>query len=173
MKTTSLLLLLLLSIALVSGAIVAIPESPNNHGQAHEVFSTIHSGGSGLERHGSVLLFGWLLGLLVVGTIVTGFALGLQRKEKVGPLRTYLTIGGIIYGVLFSVLFLTYFSYIQGDETPQLFGFPLPTAIMLFALWPMPVYFIVLYVWGFDRYIVTSQDLERFKETLNRRRKGD
>lgn len=173
MKTTSLLLLLLLSIALVGGAIIAIPEPPNTHGQAHEVFSTIHVGGSGLERHGSVLLFGWLLGLLIIGTIVTGFALGLQRNERVGPLRTSLTAGAIIYGVLFSFLFLTYFRYIQGEDTPQVFGFPLPTAIMLFALWPMPVYFIVLYVFGFDRYIVTSHDLERFKETLYRRRKRD
>ena len=172
-KTTTLLLLQLLSIALVGGAIIAIPEAPNANGLTHEVFSTMHSGGSGLKRHGSVLLLGWLLGLLVVGVIVTGLALGLQRNERVGPLRTALTVGAIVYGAILSALFLTYLKYIQAEDIPQLFGFPLPTAIMLFALWPMPVYFIVLYVWGFDRYIVTPDDLKRFKEILYRRREGD
>ncbi len=173
MKAVTFLLLQLVGIALAGGAIMAVSEPTNAHGLAHGLFSTMQIGGSGVERHGSVLLFGWLLGLLVVGVIVTGFAIGLQRGERVGPLRNALIAGALVYGALFSALVLAYLKYIQSEDLPGLFGFPLPTAIMLFALWPMPVFFIVLYVYGFDRYIVTVEDLKEFRVILRRRRERE
>ena len=57
--------------------------------------------------------------------------------------------------------------------TPLIGSFPLPTAIMLYGLWAMPLVFVVLYVVKFDRWIVTEEDMTRFREIVESRRRTD
>jgi hypothetical protein len=49
----------------------------------------------------------------------------------------------------------------------QLFGgFPLPTALMFYALWPMQLFFVVIYVIYYDKAIFTSDDNDTFQALL-------
>jgi hypothetical protein len=45
-------------------------------------------------------------------------------------------------------------------------GFPAPTAWMLSAIWPLPALFVAFYALGFDRWVVTPQDLAEIEERL-------
>lgn len=71
----------------VAALIMSVPEPPNGHGIPHEAYSSMQVGGYGMARHSDVLWLGWVLGLLVIGLVVGSSALGVQRYDRIGPLK--------------------------------------------------------------------------------------
>jgi hypothetical protein len=159
---------LVLIVAVVQG------ESSVGHGFAHPKYATMERGGLGLERHGPILWLGWLFGVLQIAIFVVCIALGSVRRGRTGGMSWVLTIGGLLYVGVFSVMFLAYFGSLEAD--PTLMGsFPEATALMLYALWPVPTYFVIVYVTMFDRWIFTADDSARFEALVaasRERRKG-
>ena len=51
------------------------------------------------------------------------------------------------------------------EATPRWLGFPLPTALLLFAFWPLPAIFAWLYLRQFD-WVLDDEGLRRFRERL-------
>ena len=92
---------------------------------------------------------------------VTVLCFGIRRDRS-----TFLPliIGGIAYLAVFAAMLGT---YARGmGNAPIAFGLPLPTALMVFGMWGVPVVFVFLYIANFRSWIYNDDDALRFAELL-------
>ena len=160
----------LLAATVVSAALLAlaawIGEPEAAAGRAHPAIPGMQHGGDGEARIGPVLWIGGLFGLVQIAFFGLCFALGMRRREGLGPLRRPLLTGLAAYSVLWVGFVASYTGYVADPlGTSRWLGFPLPTAILLFAFWPLPVLFVGIYLRHFD-YFVDEVRVARFRERL-------
>ena len=165
------LFILLVSVWIVLGAAIHLRDGGTEYRSAHADHTEMHAGGSGELRHGHILLVGWLFAVLEVAIFVTLLSLGLRRRKDSGGQGWLLFFGGVVCAGVMTALFLSYRQYMTASEPSFLGPFPTPTSIMIFGIWLAPVIFVVLYVVFFDRWIVSEDDLKRFKHILEDRRR--
>lgn len=161
MKRHHLLLLLLIALWVVGVALALTPGSAP--GSTHPVFGPMDA--SALpQANEQTWLLGLIFGLLIIAVFVAmlGFGVGVHDP---GPFRLWLIVGGLLYAGTFVFLMFTFRDY-EAGKRPFLGAFPLPTTLVLFGLWPAPIFFAVLYVAGFKRWIMTPEDSERFQELV-------
>lgn len=140
------------------------------HGFAHPDFANMQSGGPGQERHEDLLLLGWVFGVLQILFFITCLALGGQKKGSLGPLFKPLVFGGAGFIAIFTALILSYNAYMREDVHSLVLFQVKPTAWMLYGIWGFPVVFIVAYVLTFDKWFMTDDDLEAFRELVAKKR---
>jgi hypothetical protein len=157
---------ILLGLVLASAALLfaasAVPEAPGATASAHPGLPTLLGGGDG-ARDPRILAVGWAFGAVQIAFFAACFALGLARGGRLGPLARPLLAGLGVYEVLWAGLVASY-AWTAGDPHARLWAsFPLPTAWMLYALWPFPLWFAALYLRHFDTWFLNEADLERFR----------
>ena len=165
------LFILLVSVWIVLGAAIHLRDGGTEYGSDHAGHTEMKAGGSGELRHGDILLVGWLFGVLEVAIFVTLLSLGLRRRKDSGGQGGLLFFGGVVFAGVMTALFLSYRQYMTASEPSFLGPFPTPTAIMIFGIWLAPLIFVALYMVFFDRWIVSEDDLKRFKHILEDRRR--
>lgn len=171
MRLLATLLGLLAAILAVLLAAALLPEPPGAAGQPHAAFATMRHGGPAAERTGWVLGLGWALGALTIATFATAFALGIRGREGLGPLRRPIVAGALLYEICWIAVVSSYRAYAGDPDVPILWGFPLPTALMLYLLWPFPLLFGLLWVRAFDGTVLDDDALARFRARLDARRR--
>jgi hypothetical protein len=163
------LLVVMICVAAVLIAAATTPPHPAATGTAHPSFATMLHGGPGHARVEGIFVLGWAFGACQLLCFALCFALGLRRAGGLGRLRMPLLVGAVLHQLCWLWLLESYVTY-SADPAPQttVLGFPPPTAIMLYVLWPFPAYFVALYVFYFDRFIFTADDQRRFDELVAR-----
>ena len=137
-----------------------------SHGFQHDRFSTMEQGGPGAERHAKTLWIAWTFAVVSVPFYVGCISLGAARHGKLGPLKVPFAVGTVILTGIFCALFLSYRDFMN-EETHELFlSFPKPTAWMIYAVWPFPIYFLILYYIHFDKWHFTDEDQRRLEELV-------
>ncbi|MYB19063.1 MAG: hypothetical protein F4Y16_08775 [Holophagales bacterium] len=141
-----------------------IDERPDSRGADHPVHETMRQGGSS-ERHDAVLPWGFLYGLLSIVLFVAVMALGLRRRGRLpAGSRRALWSGLALYALTFMLLVLSYRGYVEPGADHALFGsFPRPSAWMLYGIWPVPLLFALLYMWNFDRWVISEDEVAEFE----------
>ena len=143
------------------------------HGFDHPAIPAMQAGGPGEERHARVLWLGLVFGLLQIAFFLTSLVFGAQKNEKFGPLLRPVAIAGVIYAAIFTAMVVTYRGY-AGEDTHTLFlALPTPTAWMIYGVWFFPLFYMLLYMYIFDRWTWTEADAERFREIVASRRKAE
>lgn len=160
----------LLVATLLSGALLGlaawIGEPDGAAGRAHPEIVGMRHGGDGVERTGPLLAIGAVFGLVQIGFFGLCFALGVRRRDGLGPWRRPLLLGLAAFAIVWGLLVASYVGYVEDPAgTPRVLGFPLPTAILLFGFWPLPVVFAVLYLRHFDHFLDATR-LARFRERI-------
>lgn len=179
MKLVWILFALLLAMSISVLAVWSVKEIPDGHGYTHPEIESMQRGGtgfeaqpggSGTERHSRILWLGWAFGMAQIGFFVACIALGARRGGK-NALLVPMLVGLVLYGLTFTIMVYLYQGYMSESEHRLVFfGFPASTAVMLFALWIVPLFFLVLYVVEFNRHIFTPEDLEKFQQIVAARR---
>ena len=151
------------------------------HGVPHRntIFQDMHQGGSGQQRHASVLLGGWLFGALQIAlfTGLLAWSAGLpaaaqaqQPAARQSPswlLPGLFVFGGLVFEGVFALLCRSYqVSMLDPANTRFLGSFPEATTWLLFGIWFAPGVFVALYVLFFDRWIFSPQAETRFAALL-------
>ena len=154
-------LLVLVLIAGLATVVFNLPRPSAATGFVHDRLETMDRGGGG-QRHGALLWWGCAIGLLQVAFFALCMMLGAGRRGS-STATGWLALGGVIYAGLFALMVIAYRAYLL-DPSFVIFGFPAPTAVMLFLLWPFPFYFVVLYLIRFEDWILSPSDLARFRE---------
>ncbi len=162
----------LVALCAVVLVLALLEEHPDSRGIDHPDFQTMRQGG-GTDRHDSILVWGWLYGTLAIVLFVGLMALGLRRAGKLpAGSAPALVAGLVLFVAVFAMLVLSYRAYIApGAERTLFWSFPRPSAWMLYALWPVPVVFAVLYMRYFDRWVLSDEDMAGFERLVARSRR--
>lgn len=163
MRVASLLLLLLIAMCAVifASAIITIPggEHVANHPDYPTMARTV--GGPDPDP---LQVAGGIFGVLQVGVFVCCIALGI-RQGAPGRVGRLLGVGTVLY-LSAMILMVTAHMHYGGDpDAPLWWGFPRATAVMVYLVWPIPLWFVALYVWKFDDW-VASPDIEKHMREL-------
>ena len=147
-------------------AAASVDEPPASGGATHPTFETLRVGGDGAERVAPVFALGAALALVQVVLFTACFALGLRAREARPGFGRWILLSGLVYGGVWVALLLTAWRFANTGAAPIVLGFPLPTAIMVWALWPLPLLFAFLYLAWFDRRVLPPEALDRFRRRL-------
>ncbi len=169
MKLDWLMFFILVGMCLLLGWVMMTPESSVGHGFDHPQFDHMQQGGDGAARHEGMLWAGWLFGVLQIMLFVVCLAMGSRKPKRNRSWDALLIVGGVIYIATFSLLVFTYHESLVEAKVVFLGPFPLPTTVMLYGLWPMPVYFLVVYFCLFDRWVLTADDMDTYSRLLEAR----
>ena len=162
----SIVLLLVLAV----GIAWFVPEPEGVSGYAHDDFASMRQGGSGAARHSGLLAVGWAFGVLTILNFVLLVGFGGRRGDRLGSFAWPLVIAFILYAAAFSWIIVAYREYMIDPSGPLILGFPLPSAIMLYVLYPVSVILNVYFAVGFRRWVLTEEDEARYHALVARRR---
>jgi len=162
---------LFLAIALVVAASFVVHDGNYNHGQQHPDHGELNQGGDGARhQHGHTLWLGETLGVLQIVLFVTLLSFGLRSIPRQ---RITLLLGGILYLGIFLAMVFSYRATIDGPlvHPPELFlGLPVATAWMIYGLGGFPLFFALLYMIHFDRWVLTPEDHQAFRDAVQESR---
>lgn len=162
MKISTVAVLILIAMAVCIAIAFALGAPEGAGGVAHPTIGNMSIGGPGEARHARVFGVAWAFGACMILLFSTCLALGASKGGKVGGIKIYLFVGVALHLAAFSAVMMAYRPYMVDGTAPFVGSFPLPSAIMLYALWGAPVYFVLLYVIGFKRFIFSEEDEVKF-----------
>lgn len=126
-------------------------------GNPHPSFPSMSQGGDA-SRHDGITVLGWLFGALQIILFVVCIWVSLCGVKA----HRWMVIAcGVAYLFVFTMLMITYRQGVA--EAPFVLGFPLPTTLLLFGMWPMAAVFAILYVVKFRSWVYSPQDQEAFE----------
>lgn len=154
---TRLLFTVLAAIAALFLVFAVLPAGPTARATPHPEYPAMLVGGDG-SSHRAVLALSWAFGALQVVLFSTLVALGAGRRALDRGLLKPLVRGSIIYLFAWTFLVAAYRGWLDGASGPSVLGLPLPTAMLLFVIWPLPVFYVYLYVRHFERWVFDDED---------------
>ena len=160
-KLTSVLFLLTVAITGCLAVCLTTDEPAAGHGVPHPDVAQMTQGGDA-DRHSGVIWLATAYGVLQIMFLVTALSLGLRR----GCRSATLVVGAVAYLAMFVAMVMTYRSGVE--SAPLVLGLPLPTFLMVFGMWGVPVVFVVLWVVKFRDWIFNEDDSRRFEELMSR-----
>ena len=168
-----LLTLLVGSLLLVIAVVVALlltPELGDVGGTPHEQFSTMASGGSGSARHANVMWLGGLFGAASLVFFAALMAFGARKGTSLRGLGRPLAASLVICLAFWVWLLVSYAGAMDGGAVSFFLALPGPSAIMLYGFFPVTILFNLLYVIGYNRWILTEEDYQEYKRLVAERR---
>ncbi len=108
-----------------------------------------------IERQLEMRLFGLVFGLLQIAFFASCLLLGVRSSR--GP-KWLLAAIGSVYVAVFALMVVANDLYVVWEFKSLYFGFPAPTALMLYGVGGVPLLFALLYLFAFDHMIFSPQD---------------
>jgi hypothetical protein len=167
LKLDKILFVIVLAMCAVVVALMLTPQVEGQTRVAHPSFQTMRHGGAGAERHAAVLWLGWGFGALSILSFVALAAFGARKAGSLRGLGWPLICGVGAYLGLWTWLVVAYRDYASEVAPPLVAAFPLPTAIMMYLLWPVPAVFSVFFVAGFGAWVYSEDDLDEYRRLLS------
>jgi len=151
---------------------VSIDASKYPGAAIHPSHAEMQIAGEAAAADADLVPFGAAVGCLMVFVFTSCLLFGAGKN---GRSANFLGIVAVLVILVVSV-FLTMMSnvqgYLRGESVIIVGGFPLPTAQMLYGVWICPLVFLVVYVLGFNRWVMTDADRERLAELVKNTRKN-
>ena len=192
MKLHWFVLVALIGMCLTVGAALVTPQTPyedvvledgtterviKSRGFEHDRFPTMRQGGPGAERHATTLWIGWAFVIFQVLFFGGCLAMGMKRRRpegaSLGPAKRPLIVGTLVLAAIFTALIFSYQRYATEDTHTLFLGFPRPTAWVFYAVWPFPVFLMVVYMRIFDRWFFTEEDERKVAELATAQRRKE
>ncbi len=192
MKLHWLVLVALIGMCLTVGAAFLTPQTPyedvvledgtterviKSRGFEHDRFPTMRQGGPGAERHATTLWIGWAFVIFQVLFFGGCLAMGMERRRpegaSLGPAKRPLIVFTLVLAAIFTALIFSYQRYATEDTHTLFLGFPRPTAWVFYAVWPFPVFLMVVYMRIFDRWFFTEEDERKVEELAAAQRRKE
>ncbi len=176
MKLDRLLFGAILVLCAVVALIAFLPDAGVG-GVAHPDHPTMRHSGAG-ERHAvspeagkrnHPLWVGWLFGVAIFGVFAALIAFGAQHRIR--DFRPWLVLAVAAVTGAWTWVVFAYRGY-QGDPEPTLYlALPAPTAIMVYLFWPLGGVFVLFFVLGFRRWVLSDDDFETYQRLVDAARR--
>ena len=137
-------------------------------GQLHPEYSTMLRSGESVAADPLVKWMAYLFGLGIISIFALALLIG-ARKEDPGKQRGLsraLGWGLGAYFIVYTLFVIVYWQYAGEATTGFALGFPIPTAMMLYALGFVPLVMTFVYLVKFRDWVLTEEEEERFKEIM-------
>ncbi|MDE0512168.1 MAG: hypothetical protein OXI88_10335 [Gammaproteobacteria bacterium] len=170
MRPILVLLSLLVFMLGLSALILGIPEPINGHAMAHHAVDGMRQVGDIHQQSDPVFGAGYLLGVLIYLVISVLVCLGVQPAKRDRTLVLAHTAATLLVLGVWSLLMYLFRQYLLTGDPMIVFGFPLPTLVMLLGVWIAPMSFSLIYILGFRRWVFTPEDEKTFRELLESKR---
>ena len=151
-----------IGLAVLVGIAFFIPELSLTGGHTHAQFSTIRQGGA--PHSNAVIWLGWIFGTITLIFFFLMISLGASRKNKLRGLGKFLVGICALTVAAWSGIVVTYQGYVSNPDQALLFGFPLPTGLMIFVFPLTGLLVTILFVVQFPKSILTEEDLEKYRQ---------
>lgn len=170
MKLDKVLLAIIGALCLVTLWVLLLPEPEGILGVDHPLYASMRYGGSGGDRHGSLLWAGWAFGAVGIVLYVALMAFGTRAGAHRRAIARWLVLGLGAYLAAWTWVVVAYGSGVSGGATGFFLGFPAPVAIMLYVLCPVSLVFAAVYVVGFDHWVLSEEDEAAYERLVARTR---
>jgi hypothetical protein len=157
---------IILAICVLLGALMLVPDAPDDHGVTHPDFPSMLHGGSGPARHAHLLWYGWVFGVLQISFFASLMAFGARKGQSLRRLGRPLLFGMAAHMAVWTLCVIAYRQYLSEPSHTLVLGLPVPTAIMLYGMWFTPAIYTFLFVLGFKRWYLTDKDLADFERLM-------
>lgn len=159
---------LLLAMCTVVGWIAYTGTGAPRQASLHATFpDTMLQGTPGVERQSGVRWWGMAFGVLEIAFFVG--CLMISLRPVLGRMRIFVFLGAL-HVAAFVMMFIADYYYSIGELRMLVLGFPLPTALMIYGVGGIPLVFTLLYVFWFDRLILTPDDLAKLDRIVQEQR---
>ena len=166
---------LLFSVAITLAAVIGvaffIPELQGPQGSVHPVFSSMQRGGDPVS--GFVIWLGWAFGAGVIVLIFSMVALGTARGKSFRGIGWPLISVFVATIAAWIAVVVAYQNFVSNPEQSLLFGWPLPTGLMIFVMLPVMFLINIVFVIYFPRSVLAEEDTEKFEKVFKEQNKDD
>lgn len=168
--------ILLAALLALWGVVIYATVSPDDvypGAVTHPQQSEMHVAGPAAEYDARMIAAGTAAGVLVISVLLLCLLLG-SGKNGASPqfVGIVVVVGSLLLGV-FLAMTSAMGEYIRSPSPNLIGGFPVPTAWMVFGVWLTPVLFLVVYVAGFRRWVMTEDDQRRLETLVAQRQAAD
>lgn len=143
-----------------------IPAADNASGVAHDSINGMRAGGDGSTRFPAVIAPAMLMYYGTLGAIAGLVMLALSNGKKSQQANLLVHGVSLVSVVVMLAIFLFYDRYLGSAEVAYVLGFPVPSTIAVYAVWSGGLLYSVIYVFGFDRFVYTTEQREGFETLL-------
>ena len=172
MKLSWLIFGILLVLCAIIVALFCIGQVPGGLSFKHPEYVDILQGRSGTETQSHIKWLGWAFGMLQFCFFTSLLALCLNKQGRLKILKKPLLTGMILCMTAFCLMTAAYWIFARQGGGSLFGSFPLPTALMLYALWPMQILFVIIYVTYYDKAVFTAKDNEKFQALVRSHREN-
>lgn len=172
--------LLLLSLLVALGAVVWIvltPEPMGATGAAHPTIDGMRIAPEGAARYEAVATPVFILQIAVLVAMTSLLLLPFRTPIRQHSMRIRLMLVLVLSASVWIGITEAYEHFISVpggmDDLSFFAGFPLPSALAVYAVWGVGLLLTYFYVVGFDRFIYTPKDREGFEALLREQRVED
>lgn len=149
---------LLLAILALLCWLMILPEPALVTGAAHPEFPGMNVGGNGAARLGGAVGAIGVLGGLVMLLMQALTMLGVSARRRDAAFWVLMAVVACAAQGTWWAMYTGYLAFLATGETRFVFGFPEPTAWMLFGVWISGALFCLIYVIGFRRFVFSAED---------------
>lgn len=139
---------------------------PDAGGAAHPVFPGLQIGGDGAARFEHIGNLGFAFQCLLLIQIALLSLLGVSERYRTNELLAYMG-GSLLFTLIIAwKMYSGHLAFLETGETGYFLGFPVATAWATYGTWLGAIPLILIYVLGFEKFIYTPEDEEKYKALL-------
>lgn len=171
MRLIHAILICLLGLSAILVWLMLIPEAEMARGVAHPQFTAMSLGGDG-ERAWSIFwpIFLWQCLSIFMAHFLFALSFAPKRRRSVRP---WLIVSCVVNLVVWGALMLTYKQVLDTGTTAYVLGFPITSSWMIYGVWAGFLIPCALYMFGFDRFIYSTEDEAKFQDILKEKHQAD
>lgn len=152
-------------------AIILAENVPNSGGVAHPDLPGLQIGGDGAARMENIGTLGLAFHFLLLVQIVLLSVLGISERYR--SIELLACMGGSLALMLLVAwqMYSGHQQFLETGETDYFLGFPTATAWATYGTWLAAIPHVVIYTWGFRKYIYTPEDQQKYEALLKEKSK--
>jgi hypothetical protein len=153
-----------ITLAAVIGIAFFIPELQGPQGVVHPEFDSMRRASPAAGS--STVMLGWFFGVVVTILVFLMFSLGVARRGSFRGIGWPLVLVLIATVISWTAVVVAYQGYVSNMDQSLLFGWPLPTALLVFLMFPAMLLINIVFVIYFPKSIMTEEDLDKFERVI-------
>jgi len=168
----TILLVLLIAVLAMIVAMANVPPVQQASGILHPEYKTMLKSGNSVVISTPVKWLAYLFGLGILGIFTWFVFIGARKKQPEKRKRINRTLGifFLFYVIIFSLMVFSYWDYSVAEGNNYFWGFPIPTAWMMYPFWFSPIIITLVLIFRFDDYVINDEELAAFNALVKARK---